>query len=694
LWVDASSSETIKQSLLDGAEQLISKEIAIDKSADSVLHWLSSCENEWLLIFDNADEDPDIVSKATPQGNRGNILITSRNPNARRLVDHKCWIQLEEMEESDAVDLLLRSAFLDESSVELRSTATTLVKELCYHALAVDQAGAVIASGFCSIHDCLQVYRTRAKELLEFPIFKAASNYDKAVFGTWDVSFNAIERKAQGSDAREAAAATTAILLLRIFSMFHHENIMREIFAHCSSSEPWPTYPEDTEGELSSTAQYLPSSLLGLDDRGNWDPFNFSEGIRILSSVSFIKSNGTGSAYSVHPLVHFWTREKMVLSMQQEYCWIATSILCGAVQPKKKTMENTAFRARLLPHIISYRKHALKAGIQNLSHDDEMDKYEFVYYENEYWQQSLELATQAIAIRKRVLGSHHKSTLDALYSTCAGYYMTSMPDKVEQIAAEALASNARLITIDPEMAIRFIYILGRSYLGYNRLDQAAVLIGQVVEAETKLPDSKSLAYFQAKELLVHIYAAQGKLELAQEVAADTLHTAETTFGEEHTRTLASMWVLAKTLQEMKKFKEAEKLCRRIVEIRRENLGQDHLKTIQSMTNLAEILCRSGKLEEAEELYSKAIPNLERREGITYNTLCDMYNLALVVKQQGRYDEAIELMRNVEVTARQCTSESVSVKYVRDAKACLEMWQKEEEEEEGEEERDQTDEDEE
>lgn len=676
MWVDASSSETIKQSLLDGAEQLISKEIAIEKSADSVLHWLSSCENEWLLIFDNADEDPDIVSKATPQGNRGNILITSRNPDARRLVDHKCWIQLEEMEESDAVDLLLRSAFLDESSTDLRSTATTLVKELCCHALAVDQAGAVIASGFCSIHDYLQVYRNRTKELLEFPIFKAASNYDKAVFSTWDMSFNAIERKAQGSDAREAAAATTAILLLRILSMFHHENIMREIFARCSSSEPWSTYPEDTEGELRNTSQYLPSSLLGLDDGGNWDTFNFSEGIRILSSVSFIKSNAMGSAYSVHPLVHFWTREKMALSMQQEYCRIATSILCGAVHPEKRTIENTAFLARLLPHIISYRKHALKAGMQDLSHDDEMGNYNFVYYENGYWRQSVELSAQAAAIRKRVLGNHHRSTLDAMLRACRGYYMLDMLDKVEQIAAEALASNIRLITVNPEMAIHFIYILGRAYLEENRLDQADALIGQVVEAETELSDSKSIAYFQAKEILADIYAAQGKLELAQKLATDTLHAAEMTFGEEHDRTLDSMGAFASVLRKMKRFEEAEKLCRRMVEIRRRSLGQNHPRTIDSMSSLAVILCNSGKLKEAEELHLKVISNRERREGPSQNNLASMYNLALAVERQGRYDEAIELMRNVEVAARQCTSESVSSHFIRKAKTCLETWPKE------------------
>lgn len=184
------------------------------------------------------------------------------------------------------------------------------------------------------------------------------------------------------------------------------------------------------------------------------------------------------------------------------------------------TKENTVVRARLLPRVISYRKHALNAGLQDLSHDDEMEVYCSVDSENGYWQQSLEIATQAIEIRKRVLGSHHQLTLDAMLGACRGYYMLGMLDETEQNAAEALTSNVRL---NPVVAIYGISTPGRIYLDQNGLDQAEGLIDLVVEAETKLADSKSPAYSKAKNLLADIYAAQGKLELAQEVAADTLN---------------------------------------------------------------------------------------------------------------------------------------------------------------------------
>jgi hypothetical protein len=96
--------------------------------ADLISQWLSK-DGEWLLILDNADDDPDIVAKNIQQENRGNLLITSRNPNSRCLVAPKSWKKVEEMEEGDVIDLLLRAACLDK--------AKNIVKELHYLALAV-----------------------------------------------------------------------------------------------------------------------------------------------------------------------------------------------------------------------------------------------------------------------------------------------------------------------------------------------------------------------------------------------------------------------------------------------------------------------------------------------------------------------------------------------------------------------------
>ena len=45
------------------------------------------------------------------------------------------------MEMDDAISLLLKAAFLDESSDELRLISKSIATELCFLALAVDQAG-------------------------------------------------------------------------------------------------------------------------------------------------------------------------------------------------------------------------------------------------------------------------------------------------------------------------------------------------------------------------------------------------------------------------------------------------------------------------------------------------------------------------------------------------------------------------
>ena len=98
-------------------------------------------------MFDNASDG---VAGHIPTGNRGNILLTSRNPSLARLVSAEDVVEVAGMDEGDAI-FLLRSAGLDETSTQTRQAARPIVKDLCCLPLAVDQAGAAIMSGLCSI---------------------------------------------------------------------------------------------------------------------------------------------------------------------------------------------------------------------------------------------------------------------------------------------------------------------------------------------------------------------------------------------------------------------------------------------------------------------------------------------------------------------------------------------------------------
>jgi hypothetical protein len=191
-WIDATNDETINSSFqtIAGYPEATASGV---KDMASVINWLSEIDSNWLLVYDNADGKPNLISKSLPPGNRGNVLITSRNPGMKGNVSRGAWIEVEDMQEEDAILLLLKAAFLDDTSEELRQAAMPIVKELCYLPLAVDQAGAAMACGLCDMNDYLQMYSECRQTLLAHRSFEGASNYGRAVYTTWELSFLARE---------------------------------------------------------------------------------------------------------------------------------------------------------------------------------------------------------------------------------------------------------------------------------------------------------------------------------------------------------------------------------------------------------------------------------------------------------------------------------------------------------------------
>ena len=206
----------------------------VDGSVESALQWMSYLPGQWLLVFDNADNpSPEEVVKFIPPGNRGNILITSQNPSmGLRIVPFENRIEINEMEESDAITLLLKASFLD-ASVQNLQAAKRIVTELGCIPLAVDHIGAYLQAGRCDINKYLSQFFLHRQSLMLDRIFTGASNYDQTVYGTWELSFKEIKRRADeqfttGNVQRGAAQA--AILILQICAFYHHSNISRDIF--------------------------------------------------------------------------------------------------------------------------------------------------------------------------------------------------------------------------------------------------------------------------------------------------------------------------------------------------------------------------------------------------------------------------------------------------------------------------------
>ena len=118
--IDASTPDTIDIGLKNVA---VTKNIG--NTSEDGLTWLSSKPAEWLVLFDNADDPKINLNSFFPQCKHGNILITSRNPGLCVYAGSHALIS--DMEEPDAVDLLLTSA-AQEFTTSNKDMAVEIVK--------------------------------------------------------------------------------------------------------------------------------------------------------------------------------------------------------------------------------------------------------------------------------------------------------------------------------------------------------------------------------------------------------------------------------------------------------------------------------------------------------------------------------------------------------------------------------------
>lgn len=106
--------------------------------------WLACNSQRWLLIIDNAD-DPEIdYSEYIPSSRRGDILLTTRNPECGTY-NSVGSETLGDLKPELAWKLLLRATYITESRLEEKEKAAmAVVKILGSDTLAIIQAGAFV----------------------------------------------------------------------------------------------------------------------------------------------------------------------------------------------------------------------------------------------------------------------------------------------------------------------------------------------------------------------------------------------------------------------------------------------------------------------------------------------------------------------------------------------------------------------
>jgi folate-binding Fe-S cluster repair protein YgfZ len=639
-WIDASSIGTITQGLKGICNLPTAQSSGLDGSPESALHWIGLLKENYVMVFDNADIlSPAELEAYLPPGRGGNILITSRNSTMKNLTLPENSLEVTEMKEDDAIELLLKASCLDPFSVEFQAQALNIVKELSYLPLAIDQAGAYIASGATTIGDYLAKYSDHRKTLLSHSEFTGASKYNRSVYGTLELSYKEIQKRAKSNDSHKANAANSARFLLKLFPFFHHEGITEEIFSYAALQED----EETCNSKLPCASSLLDRRLLPLNKSGIWDNFVFREGLRVLLSFSLIKKGSSDGIYAMHPLVHAWGRDRLTLNKRTNCCLMAYITLSCSL--RWDISQPYGFQRVLVTHLRVNMEYFKSDGSQNMVSymDDAYAKFGRLLQEQGYFKQGETLLNKVLDTRKELLGVEHPDTITAMANLAAAYRDLGKYKEAEKLDIQVLDERNRILEAEHPDIINAMGNLAATYHEQGKYTEAEKLKIQVVEARNRFLGVEHPDTITAIATLALTYLELGKYTESEKLWIQVLDARNRILGVEHPETINTMGYLASIYHELGKHTEAEKLKIQVLDAKNRIFGEEHPETIRTIASLAATYHELGKYIEAERLKVQVLDTRNKILGVEHPvTINSMGNLAATYRKLEKYTEAEKL----------------------------------------------------
>ncbi|KAL6714664.1 hypothetical protein ACLMJK_008089 [Lecanora helva] len=628
-WVDASSAESLERGYLQ-----IANTCGLEARVDIARRWLSNVSKSWALILDNADDPRLDLSKFLPVGNRGVILITSRNPECMVYATVGSY-ELGAMNVDEAVTLMLKTAGIrDLSSQSTRESAKPVVLTLGYLALAITQAGAVIRQGRCRIEEYCELYARRRKELLSQQAIQGGDDYRYTVYTTWEVSWEMIEKMSNeaGEDALE---------LLRMFSFLYYESISEEIF-----SQAYHTLRNS--GQSDWMLSHLPKIILRQSYK-EWDVDNFRTAISVLLSFSLVYQNKE-NLISIHPLVHTWIRDRLG-QLDEETVWTQTASTVAFSIPWTFQIANYRFRQALIPHIdtcLSFRSEGI-FYLEDIGNDCQSmaSGIALVYSEAGRVQKALQMTKQVVETRKRTLGEEHPDTLSSIHNLAIRYSEAGERQKALQIMEQVVETRKRTLGEEHPNTLGSIHSLANRYSEAGERQKALQITEQVVEIYKRTLGEEYPDTLSSIHNLAIRYSEAGERQKALQITEQVVEIYKRTLGEEHPDTLRSIHNLAIRYSEAGERQKALQITEQVVETRKRTLGEEHPDTLRSIHNLAIRYSEAGERQKALQITEQVVETRKRTLGEEHpDTLRSIHNLAIRYSEAGERQKALQITEQV------------------------------------------------
>jgi CHAT domain-containing protein/tetratricopeptide (TPR) repeat protein len=261
--------------------------------------------------------------------------------------------------------------------------------------------------------------------------------------------------------------------------------------------------------------------------------------------------------------------------------------------------------ARMVLEDITTRERLTPAQRKELASAEQVDAQALQLYQKGSYPQSIKSATQALDVRRRILGDANPLVAESRYHLGTLYYWTGQyPNAVKELT-ESANMTRKIKGNSPDTAIA---LNGLATL-FDDLDEFAKSEPLHLEAikifrQCRSKDGTMTAI--AINNLGRLYAAMGQYQKALPLYREALQINLETQGERYDDTSASMSNLGQLYLEMGKYAESERLLRRAVELGQQVRPENHGRQATLINNLANLYLTMGDTAKAESLLKQAI----------------------------------------------------------------------------------------
>ncbi|KAF7341073.1 TPR-like protein [Mycena sanguinolenta] len=609
-FIDTSTIATIDAGL---------KNIAIVKefgdSQQDGLQWLTSKVEEWIILFDNADDPSINLHDFIPECDHGNIIITSRNP---ALSLHAGSLSLVgDMEEADATALLLKSAG-QKATVCTKQIAAEIVKTLYYLPLAIVQAGAFILRSR-NLGSYLNLYMKNQTQLLSEKPAQSYDHYAWTVYTTWEMSFDQL--------------SPLAAMFLQHCSFLHFNGISEEIFRYASKYQFCSDGP--SKEELQGGVEFL-SHFLG--STGEWDSFQFTIAMNEVQAYSLISFDEETKLFSIHPLVHAWGQS--TISDPRKYMHTMQVILGMAISERQE-WDGALPSLVLCPHIELAVKSDMYLAPVFASH------YAWVFREAGKYKQGARMLEAVLEEYKQILGENHPETVSTMSSLGNTYLELGDYQNAKDLQVIVLEGDKQVLGEDHPYTLLAIGNLGTTYQHLGDYQNAKDLQVGVLDKRKQILGEDHPDTIGAMSNLGSTYRQLGEYHNAKDLQITVLEKRKQILGEDHPDTLCAMGNLGITYQQLGDYQSAKGLEITVLEKRKQILGRDHPETLRAMEDLGSTYQCLEEYQNAKHLQVTVLDKRKQILGEDHpDTIWAMGNLGSIYRYLGDYQNAKDLQVTV------------------------------------------------